>query len=420
MWRPLVPTLEHSPDADRVIQLGKDQWNPPCSQDYSQAISSERDWVGKTAVRLLARSPLFTCVAKSVTPQRGSMSTGFLSIDLDAVAQNWKALDRLSAPSVETAATVKANGYGLGGVQVARALKNAGARSFFVASASEGAVVRKAIDEADRIFCYAGHMPGDTDLIAGHSIIPLLNSVEQLNRHMEALPNTKFGIQLDTGMNRLGFEPSDWAAVRETALQKNPLLLISHLACADEANHSMNEQQLSQFREMAYGDGIPLSLAATGGILLGPEFHFNLTRPGIGLYGGLPFRDACPVVTLSVPVVQTRRVTAGETVGYGNSWVADRNSLIATVAAGYADGLLRSLSNHATLFADGSPCPLVGRVSMDLVTVDITHLDKEPETLDLICGSQSVDGLADSANTIGYEILTSLGERYTRCYRGGP
>lgn len=346
------------------------------------------------------------------------MGTGNLTIDLDAVARNWKALDRLSAPSVETAATVKADGYGLGGDKVARALLDVGVRSFFVANASEGTAIRKAIGDASRIFCYSGHMAGDTDLIGGFGIVPLLNSVEQLDRHFEALPNMSFGIQLDTGMNRLGMEPEDWSAVRNTALSRNPQILISHLACADDAKNAMNERQLKRFREMAYGEGARLSLAATGGILLGPEFHFDLTRPGIGLYGSLPFRDACPVVTLSLPVIQTRRVRAGETVGYGNSWTAKRDSLIATVAAGYADGVLRSLSNRATLMAGGSPCPLVGRVSMDLVTVDITHLDHAPETLDLICEYRGIDELAAAADTIGYEILTSLGARYTRSYRG--
>ncbi len=370
--------------------------------------------------RPLACPPLFACLTATIPPQRCHMSTGNLTIDLDAVAQNWKALDRLSAPSVETAATVKADGYGLGSARVVRALLRAGARSFFVANASEGAGIRGIAGETPRIFCYSGHMPGDTALIDRLSIIPLLNSVEQLNRHLEALPDMPFGIQLDTGMNRLGMEADDWLAVRQTLQHRKPQILISHLACADEPAHTMNARQLMHFRKLASDGSTPLSLAATGGILLGPEFHFDLTRPGIGLYGGLPFRDAHPVVSLSVPVIQIRRVETGETVGYGNAWTAKRDSLVATVAAGYADGLLRSLSNQATLFADGLPCPLVGRVSMDLITVDVTHLDNMPEELDLICEYQSVDGLAASADTIGYEILTSLGARYARSYRNGP
>ncbi len=348
------------------------------------------------------------------------MGTGTLTIDLDAVARNWKALDHLSSALVETAATVKANCYGLGCEPVASALLHAGVRTFFIACAEEGAALRKITGEASRIFCYSGHMHGDTAIIEGRGIIPLLNSVEQLNRHLETLPNAPFGIQLDTGMNRLGIEPQDWTAVRQTAMQRKPRLIISHLACADEPDHPMNARQVRQFRKITKNEGVPLSLAATGGVMLGPDYHFDITRPGIGLYGGMPFKDAHPVVRLSFPVIQIRRVEAGETVGYGNSWIAERDSLIATVAAGYADGVLRSLSNHATLFCAERPCPLVGRISMDLITVDITHLDNEPAKLDLICESQSIDSLTDAANTIGYEILTSLGSRYTRSYRGGP
>jgi len=172
------------------------------------------------------------------------MGTGNLTIDLDAVARNWKALDRLSAPSVETAATVKADGYGLGGRKVARALLDVGVRSFFVADVSEGAAVREATGDASDIFCYSGHMPGDTDLISGFGIIPLLNSVEQLERHFEALPNMSFGIQLDTGMNRLGMEPEDWSAVRITATLRNPRNLLIHLACAYDTKTAMKEPQL--------------------------------------------------------------------------------------------------------------------------------------------------------------------------------
>ncbi len=347
------------------------------------------------------------------------MSTGQLIIDLDAIAANWHALDALCAPTVETAATVKADGCGLGAAQVSRALARAGARTFFVATAEEGAALRETLGDAPAIFVYSGHMTGDTDMIGDLGLVPLLNSIEQMTHHVEALPMHPFGIQLDSGMNRLGMEPEEWFAIRNIALRQNPQLIVSHLACADQPDHPMNAQQLSQFREMTAGCDVPLSLAATGGVLLGADFHFDLTRPGIGLYGGLPFEQAQPTVQLSIPVIQTRQLDAGEPVGYGNTWIAEEDTRIATIAAGYADGVLRAISNQAVLFADDTPCPLVGLVSMDLITVDITHLDHTPRALDLICELQAVDDLAEPADTIGYEILTSLGARYGRRYKGG-
>ena len=159
---------------------------------------------------------------------------------------------------------------------------------------------------------------------------------------------------------------------------------------------------------------IPRSLAATGGVLLGPAYHFDLCRPGIGLYGGAPFLDAQPVVLLSLPVIQIRDVEPGESVGYGNAWTAARPSRIATVSAGYADGLIRAMGPQADLWRDGTSCPVVGRVSMDLITVDVTDLADAPEALDILGPDQGVDALAATAGTIGYEILTSLGARYAR------
>ena len=345
------------------------------------------------------------------------MSTGRLTVDLDAVVANWRALDAMSAASVETAATVKANAYGLGIAPVARALAKAGVRTFFVAAAEEGAALRETVGEGPRIFVYSGHMSGDTDIIGDLGLIPMLNSIEQMTRHVESLPARPFGIQLDSGMNRLGMEPEEWSAIRQIALQQRPQLIISHLACADEPDHAMNSQQLHAFHEMTAATGVPLSLAATGGTLLGPNFHFDMTRPGIGLYGGMPFEDATPVANLSIPVIQSRELEPGEPVGYGNSWVAEEPTRIATIAAGYADGILRAISNQAVLFADDEPCPLVGRVSMDLITVDISHLDHLPKVLNLIGPNQTVDDLAEAAGTIGYEILTSLGARYARRYK---
>ncbi|GAD57422.1 alanine racemase [Limimaricola cinnabarinus] len=345
------------------------------------------------------------------------MSTGALTIDLDALAANWRALDSMTA--CETGAVVKADGYGLGAPRVARRLAQEGARRFFVAVAEEGAVLRRALGPEPEIYVFSGHMEGDGRKLAGAALIPMLNSIEQLARHLESLPGHAFGIQLDTGMNRLGFEWADWSEAAGIALDHDPLWLTSHLACADEPDHGMNSYQLDIFRQMTDGLGVPRSLSATGGILLGPDYHFDLTRPGIGLYGGHPFDAAQPVVRLDLPVVQCRNLMEGEVVGYGNAWQAERPSRIATVSGGYADGLLRALSGRATFYHGDTPCPLVGRVSMDLITVDITDLGTDPDFLTLLGPAQGVDALARVAGTIGYEVLTSLGSRYTRLDNSG-
>ncbi|MEL6608649.1 MAG: alanine racemase [Pseudomonadota bacterium] len=346
------------------------------------------------------------------------MTSASLTIDLDALAANWRALDGLSAGSVETAACVKADAYGLGCEPAVRALWAAGCKTFFVAVAEEGVAVRRAAPEA-RVCVFSGHMAGDTNVLAAHDLIPMLNSAEQADRHLAALPGHPFGVQLDSGMNRLGMEPAEWAAQRDLLLPLNPVVVMSHLACADEPSHVMNGQQNTAFREMVTGVDCPVSLAATGGTLLGAEYHFDMTRPGIGLYGGLPFADAAPVVRVSLPVIQTRVVKKGETVGYGNIWTASRDSVVATVSGGYADGLIRAIGRGIKLYHNGQAVPLIGRVSMDLITVDITKLPEVPETLDIMCPEQGIEALASAAGTIGYEILTSLGARYTRSYHGG-
>lgn len=346
------------------------------------------------------------------------MGAARLTIDLNAVAANWAALDAKSSTHVETAAVVKADGYGLSAGKVAKRLAAAGAQSFFVAVASEGQAVRAAVGAAPDIYVFSGHMAGDTDVLRAADLIPLLNAPEQVARHFSDAPGHPFGVQLDTGMNRLGMEQGDWDALQSDLMQAGPRLVMSHLACADEPDHPMNAQQLRTFRDMTDGVAHRRSLSATGGILLGPDYHFDLVRPGVGLYGGLPFEAASPVVRLSAPVIQTRIVRPFETVGYGNSWTANVESCVATIAAGYADGLIRAMGPKAQVYADDVPCPVVGRVSMDLVTVDVTHLDDVPDALDLLCPHQGVDDLAEAAGTIGYEILTSLGARYDRVYEG--
>ena len=345
------------------------------------------------------------------------MAQAQLTIDLAAIRANWRALADLSTG--EAGAVVKADAYGLGVDKVAPALAAEGARRFFVAVAEEGVAVRRALGPGPEICVFGGHMEGDASLLRDHKLVPMINSIDQMLRHVEALPGHPFGIQLDSGMNRLGMEPSEWSALREVALAQNPVLVMSHLACADEPDHGMNAFQLRTFREMTDGIDAPRSLSATGGTLLGPDYHFDVTRPGIGVYGGRPFADATPVVRLSLPVIQHRECMPGESVGYGNQHVCRVPTRVATVSAGYADGIQRYLSPKGALWAGDIRCKILGRVSMDLITVDVTHLKTVPPTLDLLGDRQGIDQVADAIGTIGYEVLTSLGRRYNRVYSGG-
>ena len=342
------------------------------------------------------------------------MGIATLTINLNALRTNWRCLNAMSR--TETAAVVKADAYGLGAARVAATLADEGVQSFFVAVAEEGAAVREAVGDRSSIYIFSGHMEGDDHLIAKHNLIPLINSVDQMLRHAELMKNHSFGIQLDTGMNRLGMKPSDWEAVRDTALRLEPKLIMSHLACADEFTNPMNRQQLETFEEMTEGLFVPRSLSATGGILLGEEYHFDLTRPGIGLYGGDPFGDAKAVISIDIPVVQIREVETGESVGYGNSWHAPGPCKIATLSAGYADGILRAMGPNTALYAERIRCPIVGRISMDLIGVDVSEAPNPPTSLTLLNSVQTIDHLARNSGTIGYEILTSLGARYERRY----
>jgi alanine racemase len=315
---------------------------------------------------------------------------------------------------------VKADAYGLGAERVAPALVAADVRTFFVALAEEGAALRTALGPAPAIHVFAGLMPGDAAAFREHDLIPCLNSAAQVADFARTMRGRDCALQLDSGMNRLGLEPDELETVAGLIPGLAPRLVLSHLACADEPGHEMNAAQADAFAAMtARLPGLRRSLAATGGILLGPAFHHDVTRPGIGLYGGLPFAAARPVVTLALPVIQVRDVAAGEQVGYGGDWTAPAPARIATVAAGYADGIVRALGGGGiALWAGTRRCPVVGRVSMDLITADVTGLPDVPDHLEILNESQTIDDLARAAGTIGYEILTSLGGRYERVYKG--
>ncbi|MCY4261637.1 MAG: alanine racemase [Rhodobacteraceae bacterium] len=344
------------------------------------------------------------------------MAHAQLTIDLGAVVRNWRRLDGLTPAGCETAATVKADAYGLGLVEVAKALADGGCRTFFVAMLGEALNLRKALGDGPMIGLLSGCMQGDAERIASAGICPMLLSVEQFNRYTEQCPGQHYGLQIETGMNRVGIDPVDLRSLDRTGIAENCRLMISHLADADDIDSEMNRCQLNAFLQATEGFTIPRSLAATGGILLGPDYHFDLCRPGIGLYGGDPFKDAEPTLTLALPVLQVRDIQSGQSVGYGGEWVAVSRARIATVLSGYSDGILRHLDGKLSLYADGVACPVIGRLSMDMMTVDITAHKTIPDHLQLINDRQTVNDIAGAAGTIVNEVLSGLSRRYDRIY----
>lgn len=340
-----------------------------------------------------------------------------LTIDLDAIVANWRALDAKTALNCTTAAVVKADAYGCGTATVGRALARAGVNTFFVAVPSEGATLREAIGTGPLIYILGGYGRDQHGLYQANALRPCLNSAQQY-KDWFIDDGGPAGIQLDTGMNRLGMEADELAGLGNLSPQID--LIMSHMGNADDPDHPINAQQNAEFRRMVEGLGGQHSLSATAGLLLGTDYHFDLTRMGIGLYGGWPFLDAKRVVTVETPVIQTRDVAIGETVGYGATFTATRATKIATISAGYADGIHRALSNGATTYLNDHPAPLVGRVSMDLLTLDVTDVPRcaPGDMVELLGPNQSIDDLAKAAGTIGHEILTSLGSRYARHYHG--
>ena len=374
--------------------------------------------------------------AEPVSAVRTGEAAGVLTVDLDALAANWRLLqDRMGGPEAgrACAAVVKADGYGLGAVPVARRLAAEGCTTFFVAHAEEGVALRDVLPEAG-IFVLNGLLPGAAELFARHRLAPCLNDREQvrawLDHCAEAGPMPA-ALHVDTGMTRLGLDPEDLDALDLAAVLSLPgLVVMSHLACADEPDHPLNRRQQAAFAEIwPHFPAARASLANSSGLFLGADYRFDLGRPGYALYGGNPTPSAGtnpmhPVVRLQAPVLQVREIRERRTVGYGATAGTAPPARIATLAAGYADGYLRAISNRGSVFIDGHACPVTGRVSMDLLTVDVTEAmrkgsDIHPGVLmDLIDARHTIDDVAANAGTIGYEILTGLGGRYRRRYTG--
>lgn len=358
-----------------------------------------------------------------------------LTIDIAAIAENWRRLQHMVGPDVEAAGVVKADCYGLGAARIAPALYRAGCRTFFVATIDEGIAVRKAVPKGV-ILVLGGPLPGACGDLAAHTLIPVLNSPEQVGQwagYAAATGRTlDAALHLDTGMSRLGLDAAMVARIAAdmTLLAGiNPVLVMSHMACADETGHPKNAEQLAAFTVLSRHLNLPArkSLGASSTIFLGPGYHFDLVRPGAALYGLNPVpgldNPMIPAVRLQARILQVRDVDTPMTVGYGASHQFAQKGRVAVVAAGYADGLFRSLGNRGFGLIEGVRVPVVGRISMDLTTFDVSALAPEvarPGALiDLIGPGHSADDLASEAGTIGYEILTALGQRYLRVYEGG-
>jgi alanine racemase len=368
-----------------------------------------------------------------MTDHDNTSAGALLTIDLGAVCENWRSL-QAAVGAAQCAAVVKADAYGLGATRVASALAGAGCRHFFVAHLDEALALKPALPAAAAVYVLHGPTPGAEGEFERHGIVPVLNSAAQIAgwRALAQRLDRELGafVQVDTGMARLGLSPTELQAVAADSLALAGIRVagvMSHLACAEEQAHPANRAQLQRFRAARrLLPAAPASFANSSGIFLGDDYHFDLVRPGAALYGVAPVAGASnplrPVVRLQGKVMQTREIAPGTPVGYGHSWQCEQPTRIATVSVGYADGWLRSLSNRGAAWFDGVKLPLVGKVSMDTITLDASALPAgvlQPGTLvDLINDHQDVDAVAAQAGTIGYEILTSLGHRYARRYVG--
>ncbi len=361
---------------------------------------------------------------------------GVLTIDLNAIEANWKRLAGMTVP-VECAAVVKGDGYGCGLEPVTIKLYKAGCRTFFVADIAEGRSVRAIASDAT-VYVLDGVMPSTGPALADANLRPVINSPTELAEWDAFVSATGWqggaALHIDTGMNRLGLTVEEGVAIAARAKSETHgfTLLMSHFACADTPDHPLNDKQIRLFRELRIlYRGIPSSLANSSGIFLGGTVHCDLVRPGAALYGVNPtpgrVNPMRPVVELKGRIIQVRHVGKGESVGYGAAFTTARPSRLAIVAVGYADGYARAAGATkgkpgAEAIVAGKRCPVIGRVSMDLLAIDVTDLPdgiaRRGDFATLIGGGISVDELGAAAGTIGYEVLTSLGKRYHRVYKG--
>jgi alanine racemase len=364
-------------------------------------------------------------------------ANGILTVDLDALVTNWRRLEKTAVPA-ECAGVVKADAYGCGVEPVARALASAGCKTFFVATLAEARAARTALPSA-AIYVLNGFFQTTGDDYAKIDCRPVIGDLNELAEWdvfcRRSGWNGGAAIHIDTGMHRLGLTVIDAQGLipRINAGDHGITLVMSHLVSAEQLNNPVNAKQLTAFRKIAsLFTGVPTSLANSSGVYLGAPFQFDMIRPGAALYGINPTPEAdnpmLPVVELKARIVQIRNIERGDTVGYGGTWTARRPTRLAIVSAGYADGYFRAASANdgtrgAEVIVAGKRCPVAGRISMDLMAIDITDLPpnaaRRGHMVTLIGEGITVDELAHHFGTIGYEVLTSLGRRYARIYKGG-
>ena len=355
------------------------------------------------------------------------MHPATLTVSLDALKRNNATFARL-APNSTRAAVVKADCYGLGIEGIVPALVEIGYTHFFVAYPDEGVAVRQLLNALNlpvaeyKIYVLCDITPATLPAYVEFTLTPVLNSLAQITLwHEKGIPALRPILQLDTGMNRCGLEEKEW--VKAAAMLAFPLSsIMTHLACADEPENPLNIQQTQAFqRAFAHFPDCGKSLAASWGTFLGEQYHYDMLRLGTGLYGAMPHLAVENIVTLTTKILEVRHIDKGEAVGYGATYRSDDVKRVATIALGYADGYPRELSNIGVMYIDETAVPIIGRVSMDVITLDVTHVPEDKATVGSVVtvyGKQyTINDAATDANTIGYEILTRLGRRITRRYK---
>ena len=354
-----------------------------------------------------------------------------LTVRLGAIGANFRACRRLAGPAA-VAGVVKADAYGMGMVPVARHLVSIGCDTFFVARLEEGVALRPAAPDA-RIFVLDGAPADSVPALISHRLTPVLNSLAEIAGWSAAAHEMRSdldaAIHFDTGMNRLGLPGSEFAQLAGERAKRldgiRVVLMMSHLACAEDPDAKMNRVQLDRFRTgLAMMPAAPASLSSSGGVMLGRDYAFDMVRPGVGLYGGNP-QPAKPnpfetVAVLAAKILQLRDIEKGESVGYGATFRAARPSVLATAGLGYTDGLMRALAGRGAGAVGGAKAPIAGRVSMDLITLDVTDVPKEAlkigAEIEFIGDTISLEEIAAAAGTASYEILTSLSRRAPHRY----
>lgn len=362
---------------------------------------------------------------------------GGITVDLGAIVRNWKALDTVAANAL-TGAVLKADAYGTGAEAVGRALYHAGAKFFFVATPDEGVALRKAVPKS-LIFVLDGLVPRTAKDYAVHGLMPVLASMSQLTEWLDfCLSQNKAipaALHFDTGFNRVGFRQKEAELVKRELDQSGfePQMIMSHFACADQPSHEMTRKQNGLFQGiLAHFPNIPASLANSAGLMASKDYHYQMVRPGISMYGGRAINGRpnpmAPVISMHVPILQIKDARIGETVGYGAAYRLRRDTRLAIMALGYADGFFRSLSGiggqvGGKVAINGTFAPVLGRVSMDMTAIDITDVEglvQPGDVVEVLGPNLGIDDVADAARTIGYEILTTLNGRFPRSYVNVP